>query len=80
VERALLIQRRRGCKEFLWDWLSICSKGLVFLVTGLQMRTLLDERATVLLHDSILAVLLTVVVVMQRDLCGSTRRLYTSLA
>src|SRR5258706_10966052 len=37
---------------------------MVFLVTGLQMRTLLDRTGTVLLHDSILAVLLTVVVVI----------------
>jgi len=37
---------------------------MVFLVTGLQMRTLLDRTGTVLLYDSILAVLLTVAVVI----------------
>jgi len=39
-------------------------EGMVFLVTGLQMRTLLDRTGTVLLYDSILAVLLTVAVVI----------------
>src|SRR5207245_7337670 len=37
---------------------------LGFLLTGLQIRTLLDRPATVLWHASILTVLLTVVVVI----------------
>src|SRR5712672_236679 len=49
---------------FFWDLVVYLLEGMVFLVTGLQMRTLLDRTCTVLLHDSILAVLLTVVVVI----------------
>jgi monovalent cation/hydrogen antiporter len=49
---------------FFWDPVVYLLEGMVFLVTGLQMRTLLDRTGTVLLHDSILAVLLTVVVVI----------------
>ena len=49
---------------FFWDLVVYLLEGMVFLVTGLQMRTLLDRTGTVLLHDSILAVLLTVVVVI----------------
>jgi Na+/H+ antiporter len=49
---------------FFWDLVVYLLEGLVFLVTGLQMRTLLDRTGTVLLYDSILAILLTVVVVI----------------
>jgi monovalent cation/hydrogen antiporter len=49
---------------FFWDLVVYLLEGMVFLVTGLQMRTLLDRTGTVLLHDSILAVLLTVVVII----------------
>jgi len=49
---------------FFWDLAVYLVEGMVFLVTGLQMRTLLDRTGTVLLYDSILAVLLTVAVVI----------------
>src|SRR5467141_3962841 len=49
---------------FFWDLVVYLLEGMVFLVTGLQMRTLLDRTGTVLLHDSILAVLLTEAVVV----------------
>jgi CPA1 family monovalent cation:H+ antiporter len=49
---------------FFWDLVVYLLEGLLFLVTGLQMRTLLDRTGTALLYDSILAVLLTVVVVI----------------
>jgi monovalent cation/hydrogen antiporter len=49
---------------FFWDLIVYLLEGMVFLVTGLQMRTLLDRTGTVLLYDSILAVLLTVAVVI----------------
>jgi monovalent cation/hydrogen antiporter len=48
---------------FFWDLVVYLLEGIVFLVTGLQMRTLLDRAGTILLYDSILAVLLTVGVV-----------------
>jgi Na+/H+ antiporter len=48
---------------FFWDLVVYLVEGMVFLVTGLQMRTLLDRTGTVL-YDSILAVLLTVAVVI----------------
>src|SRR5260370_22427233 len=49
---------------FFWDLVVYLLEGMGFLVTGLHMRTLLDRTGTVLLADSILAVLLTVVVVI----------------
>src|ERR1700726_359014 len=49
---------------FFWDLVVYLIEGLVFLVTGLQMRTLLDRTGTVLLPDLIFAVLLTVTVVI----------------
>jgi monovalent cation/hydrogen antiporter len=49
---------------FFWDLVVYLLEGMVFLVTGLQMRTLLDRTGTVLLYDSIFAALLTVVVVI----------------
>ncbi len=49
---------------FFWDLVVYLLEGMVFFGTGLQMRTLLDRTGTILLHDSILAVLLTVAVVI----------------
>jgi Na+/H+ antiporter len=49
---------------FFWDLVVYLIEGLVFLVTGLQMRTLLDRTGTVSLPDLIFAVLLTVTVVI----------------
>jgi monovalent cation/hydrogen antiporter len=49
---------------FFWDLVVYLLEGIVFLVTGLQMRTLLDRAGTILLHDLMLAVLLTVGVVI----------------
>ena len=46
---------------FFWDLVIYLLEGLVFLVTGLQMRTLLDRTGTVLFHDLVFAVLLTVI-------------------
>jgi CPA1 family monovalent cation:H+ antiporter len=47
---------------FFWDLVIYLLEGFVFLVTGLQARTLFDRLDTVLLRDLGLAVLLTVVV------------------
>jgi CPA1 family monovalent cation:H+ antiporter len=47
---------------FFWDLVVYLLEGFVFLVTGLQARTLLDRLDMVLLRDLGLAVLLTVVV------------------
>jgi monovalent cation/hydrogen antiporter len=49
---------------FFWDLVVYLLEGLVFLVTGLQIRTLLDRPDTILLPDPLLAVLLTVAVVI----------------
>src|SRR5882762_4308748 len=49
---------------FFWDLVVYLLEGIVFLVTGLQMRTLLDRTGMIPLYDSILAVLLTVGVVI----------------
>src|SRR5947209_7793782 len=49
---------------FFWDLVVYLLEGLVFLLTGLQMRTLLDRTGTILLYDSVLAALLTVAVVI----------------
>jgi monovalent cation/hydrogen antiporter len=49
---------------FFWDLIVYLLEGIVFLVTGLQIRTLLDRTGMVALQDSTLAVLLTVVVVI----------------
>src|SRR5437588_2249521 len=49
---------------FFWDLVVYLLEGLVFLVTGLQIRMLLDRVDTILARDSLLAVLLTVVVVV----------------
>src|SRR6476661_2501753 len=49
---------------FFWDLVIYLLEGLVFLVTGLQIRTLLDRMDTILLGGPLLAVLLTVAVVI----------------
>jgi Na+/H+ antiporter len=49
---------------FFWDLLVYLLEGLVFLVTGLQARTLLDRLDAVQLRELGLAVLLTVAVVI----------------
>jgi CPA1 family monovalent cation:H+ antiporter len=49
---------------FFWDLLVYLFEGLIFLVTGLQIRTLLDRPEIFPLQESILAVLLTVVVIV----------------
>jgi monovalent cation/hydrogen antiporter len=49
---------------FFWDLIVYLLDGIVFLVTGLQIRTLLDRTSMVGLQDSTLAVLLAVVVVI----------------
>jgi monovalent cation/hydrogen antiporter len=51
-------------RRFFWDLLVYLLEGLVFLVTGLQIRTLLDRMDTILLRGPLLAVLLTVAVVV----------------
>jgi CPA1 family monovalent cation:H+ antiporter len=49
---------------FFWDLVVYLLEGIVFLVTGLQMRTLLDRVGTISLHDLLFAVLLTVGVII----------------
>jgi CPA1 family monovalent cation:H+ antiporter len=49
---------------FFWDFLVYLLEGFVFLVTGMQTRTLLDTSDTVLLRDLPFAVLLTVAVLV----------------
>jgi CPA1 family monovalent cation:H+ antiporter len=49
---------------FFWDLLVYLLEGLIFLVTGLQIRTLLDRPDIFPLHTSLLAVLLTLVVIV----------------
>src|SRR5262245_2593621 len=49
---------------FFWDLVVYLLEGIVFLVTGLQVRTLIDRADTILLQDLTLAVLLTVGVVV----------------
>src|SRR5215813_7595206 len=49
---------------FFWDLLVYLLEGIVFLVTGLQVRTLIDRADAILLQDLTLAVLLTVGVVV----------------
>jgi|HubBroStandDraft_6_1064221.scaffolds.fasta_scaffold81146_2 Na+/H+ antiporter len=48
---------------FFWDLLIYLLEGLVFLVTGMQLRTLLDRTDQALLHQLMLAVPLTVAVI-----------------
>ena len=49
---------------FFWDLVVYLLEGLVFLVTGLQIRTLLDRTDTIFLRGPLLAALLTVAVVV----------------
>src|SRR6266478_5002049 len=49
---------------FFWDLLVYLLEGLVFLVTGLQIRTVLDRLDPISLRGPLLAVLLTVGVVI----------------
>jgi Na+/H+ antiporter len=49
---------------FFWDFLVYLLEGFVFLVTGMQMRTLLDRTDMVLLQDLALTVPLTVAVLL----------------
>ena len=49
---------------FFWDLLVYFLEGFVFLVTGMQTRTLLDRMDAELLHGLALTILVTVVVVI----------------
>ena len=49
---------------FFWDLLVYLIEGLVFLVTGLQIRTVLDRLDPISFRGPLLAVLLTVAVVI----------------
>jgi monovalent cation/hydrogen antiporter len=49
---------------FFWDLVVYLLEGLIFLVTGLQIRTLLDRPEIFPLHEPFLAVLLIVVVLV----------------
>jgi CPA1 family monovalent cation:H+ antiporter len=49
---------------FFWDLLVYLIEGFVFLVTGMQMRTLLDRTDTVLLRDLPLTILIVLAVVV----------------
>jgi monovalent cation/hydrogen antiporter len=49
---------------FFWDLIVYLLEGLVFLVTGLQMRTLLEQTDPIQFRDALLAVLLVVAVVV----------------
>jgi Na+/H+ antiporter len=49
---------------FFWDLLVYLFEGLIFLVTGFQIRTLLDRSEIYPLDASLLAVLLTLVVIV----------------
>ncbi len=49
---------------FFWDLLVFLLEGLIFLITGMQTRTLLDRMNADLLHSLVLAVLVTVVVII----------------
>jgi monovalent cation/hydrogen antiporter len=49
---------------FFWDFLVYLLEGFVFLVTGMQMRTLLDRTDTALLHDLPLTILIVLAVLV----------------
>jgi monovalent cation/hydrogen antiporter len=49
---------------FFWDLLVYLLESLIFLVTGLQIRTLLDRPDIVPLREPILGILLTVIVLV----------------
>jgi monovalent cation/hydrogen antiporter len=49
---------------FFWDLLIYLLEGLLFLVTGMQLRTLIDRSEPMLLHQLALAVPLTLAVIV----------------
>jgi monovalent cation/hydrogen antiporter len=49
---------------FFWDLLVYLLESLIFLITGLQIRTILDRPDIVPLHQPMLGVLLTVIVLV----------------
>jgi monovalent cation/hydrogen antiporter len=49
---------------FFWDLLDYLLEGIVFLITGLQVRTLLDRMNLSLLHELSIAIALVVAVVI----------------
>jgi monovalent cation/hydrogen antiporter len=49
---------------FFWDLLIYLLEGLLFLVTGMQLRTLIDRSEPILLHQLALAVPLVVAVIV----------------
>ncbi len=49
---------------FFWDLLVYLLEGLIFLITGMQTRTLLDRMNGNLVYDLTIAVLVTVVVIV----------------
>jgi monovalent cation/hydrogen antiporter len=49
---------------FFWDFLVYLLEGLIFLITGMQTRTLLDRMNGNLLYDLLIAALVTIVVVV----------------
>ena len=49
---------------FFWDLLVYQLEGFLFLVTGMQMRPLLERSDTVLMRDLAVAVPLTVAVIV----------------
>jgi len=49
---------------FFWDLLVYLLEGLIFLITGMQMRTLLDRVNSDMMSNLLLAVLITVVAIV----------------
>jgi monovalent cation/hydrogen antiporter len=49
---------------FFWDFLVYLIEGLIFLITGMQTRTLLDRMTGNLLYDLLTAALVTIVVIV----------------
>jgi len=49
---------------FFWDLLVYLLEGFVFLLTGMQMRTLLDRTDTILLRDLPLTILIVLAVIV----------------
>src|SRR5262249_17418634 len=56
--------RYAAARNLFWDLLVYLLEGLVFLATGLQIRTVLDRLDPISLRGPLLAVLLTVAVVV----------------
>ncbi len=54
---------------FFWDLLVYLLEGLVFLVTGMQMRTLIDHADAVFLRDLAIAVPLIIAVLIVSRVC-----------